>query len=90
LADYLWSLLERHFTYRLVLDLSEVQALDRKLLSELLRLQRRVRQHGGLMRVCGLSPECQRVLQRHGLDGRLPCYCGLEDAVMGSWPRNPR
>jgi len=90
LAGYLWSLLERHFTYRLVLDLTEVRALDRKLLSELLRLQRRIRQHNGLMRACGLSPACQRVLRRHGLDGRFPCYGSLEDAVMGSWPRNPR
>jgi anti-anti-sigma regulatory factor len=90
LADQLCSLLERHFTYRLVLDLSDVQTLDRKLLSELLRLQRRIRHHNGLMRFCGLSPSCQRLLKSHGLNDRFPSYCSLEDAVMGSWPRNPR
>jgi len=90
LVDQLWSLLECHFIYRVVLDLSEIKRLDRNLLGQLLRLQRRIRDHGGLMRLCGLSPANQRVLQLHGLNDRVPTYCDLEDAVMGSWPRNPR
>jgi len=90
LAEQLWSLLQCHFTYRLVLDLSEVKSLDRKLLGQLLALQRRISQHHGLMRVCGLSTSNQQILQSHGLGDRFPSYCDLEEAVMGSWPRNPR
>jgi len=90
LADQLWVVLERHFTYRLVLDLSEIETLDRRLLGQLLALQRRVRHRRGLMRLCGLSASNQQVLQAAGLGDRFPSYCDVEEAVMGSWPRHPR
>ncbi len=90
LADQLWSLLEQHFVYRLVLDLSEIESLDRRLLGHLLALQRRIRHHVGLMRICGLSPVNQRLVESYGLNDRFPRYEDLEEAVMGSWPRNPR
>ena len=90
LAEQLWSLLEQHFTYRLVLDLSEVKSFDRKLLGQLLALNRRVRHHCGLMRICGLLPPNQRMVESYGLNDRFPSYDSLEDAVMGSWPGNPR
>ncbi len=90
LADQLWEVLECHFTYRLVLDLSEIDCLDRKLLGQLLALQRRVRHHRGLMRICGLSAFNQQVLETAGLGDRFPSYCDVEEAVMGSWPRVPR
>lgn len=90
LADQLWSLLEQHFVYCLVLDLSDVKSLDRKLLGHLLALQRRIRHHVGLMRICGLSAPNQRLVESYGLNHRFPRYDDLEEAVMGSWPRNPR
>jgi len=90
LAEQLWSLLEQHFVYRLVLDLSEIESLDRKLLGHLLALQRRIRHHVGLMRLCGLSLANQRLVDSYGLNDRFPRYDDLEQAVMGSWPRNPR
>lgn len=90
LADQLWEVLERHFTYRLVLDLSEIEILDRKLLGQLLALQRKVCHHRGLMRICGLSATNQQMLERAGLGDRFPSYCDIEEAVMGSWPRMPR
>ena len=40
LADRLWSLLERHFIYRLVLELDEVPALNSHLIGQLLLLYR--------------------------------------------------
>lgn len=90
LADQLWSLLEQHFVYRLVLDLSEIESLDRRLLGQLLALQRRIRHHGGLMRLCGLSSANRRLVDSYGLNDRFPRYDDLEQAVMGSWPLNPR
>lgn len=90
LADRLWSMLERHFVYRLVLDLDQVQLLDSALLGQLVALYKRVHQRGGLMRLCGLSPYNRRVLQVHGLLDRFPAYGDLEEAVLGSKPCKPR
>lgn len=89
LADCLWSLLESHFVYRLVLELDEIQVLDRYLLAQLMRLQHRIRQHNGVLRVCGLSPINRRILENQGLDDRLPLYEDLTEAVMGAG-RKPR
>jgi anti-anti-sigma regulatory factor len=90
LADELWSLLECHFTYRLVLDLSEIDLVDRRLLGQLVALRRKILRHGGLMRLCGVSPSNQDILERQGLGDRFPSYCDLEEAVMGLRPNQPR
>lgn len=84
LADQLWSLLESHFVYRLVLELHDIRRLDRPLLGQLVQLYRRIRQHGGMVRLCGLSAMNRRVLEKHGLTGRLPPYEDIEEAVMGA------
>jgi anti-anti-sigma factor len=89
LADELWSLLERHFVYRLVLELDEVQLLYSYLLGQLVLLDKRIREHEGLMRLCGISRYNQEVLHVHGLHARFPAYRDLEEAVMGS-SRKPR
>lgn len=90
LADDLWSLLERHFVYRLVIHLDNVRVLNSHLIGQLLMLDRRIHEHNGVMRLCGLSVHNQRVLQIHGLADRLPAYESLEDAVLGAWPTKPR
>jgi anti-anti-sigma factor len=84
LADQVWSLLSRHFIYRLALELDEVELLHSFLLGQLVLLDKRVRQRGGLMRLCGLSSFNQQVLRTHGLDVRFPTYDDREEAVMGS------
>ena len=84
LADELWSLLSRHFVYRLALELDEVELLHSHLLGQLVLLDKRVRERGGMMRLCGLSSFNQRVLRLHGLDVRFPLYDDREEAVMGS------
>ncbi len=84
LADQLWSLLESHFVYRLVLELNENLVLNRHLLGQLVQLYRRVRQHRGMMRLCGLSPLNRKILENHHhLIDRLPPYEDIEEAVMG-------
>jgi anti-anti-sigma factor len=90
LADQLWSLLERHFTYRLLIELEDVNILNSFLLGQLILLQRRIRDRGGLMRLSGVSPFNQEVLRTHGLDGYLPVYSSFEDAVMGRIPRRAK
>ena len=90
LADQLWSLLERHFIYRLVLELDEVKIVNSHLIGQMLVLHRRIRDHGGLMRLCGLSSFNQKVLQMHGLIDRFPAYSDPIEAVMASRLPKPR
>lgn len=92
LADRLWSLLEQHFTYRLVLELDEVEVLSSSLIGQLAELCRRIEEHDGVMRLCGLSPENRQALHACRLDDRLPPYEDRKEAVMASphWPAKPR
>jgi len=66
-----------------------VRALNRDLLRELVLLYRRIRQHGGMMRLCGLSAQHRRLLEESGLMRRFPAYHDLQEAVMGEC-RKPR
>jgi anti-anti-sigma factor len=91
LADEIWSLLERHFTYRLVLELDQVRLLNSRLIGQLIQLYQRIRERGGVMRVCGLSPYNLKVLHTCRLDGQFLPYRDRREAVMGCChPRQPR
>ena len=89
LADEIWAILDRHFVYRVVLQLDGVRCLNRDLLRELVLLYRRIRRHGGMMRLCGLSGQHRRMLEESGLMRRFPAYHDLQEAVMGDC-RKPR
>jgi anti-anti-sigma factor len=89
LADEIWSILDRHFVYRVVLRLEGVRTLNRDLLRELVVLYRRIRRHGGMMRLCGLSAPHRKMLEESGLIRRFPAYDDLQEAVMGDC-RKPR
>ncbi|HVC96747.1 MAG TPA: STAS domain-containing protein [Pirellulales bacterium] len=91
LADTLWSLVERHFTYRLLLECDELARLDSTLVAQLLVLERRLHEHDGLLRLCGLSELNQQVLERCRLNGRFPSFRDRSHAVLGtSRPQRPR
>lgn len=91
LSANIWSLLERHFTYRLVLELDQVKVLNSYLIGQLVRLYKLIRQHDGVMRLCGLSPYNLRVLRTCRLEDRFRPYHDREEAVMGRCrPRRPR
>ena len=83
LADEVWSLLQRHFTYRLVLELDRVEMLNSHLIGQLVQLYKLIREHDGVMRLCGLSAYNLQVLKRCRLDDRFLPYCDREEAVMG-------
>src|SRR3990172_13439935 len=83
LAEHLWSLLQQHFTYRLVLELDGVQMLNSYLIGQLIQLYRRIEEHDGVLRLCGLSPYNRQVLHACRLDDRLLPYGDREEAVMG-------
>jgi anti-anti-sigma factor len=89
LAEHLWSLLQQHLTYRLVLELDDVPTLNSHLIGQLIQLYRRIEKHDGVMRLCGVSPHNRRVLHSCRLDERLLPYGDREEAVMGR-PRSVR
>jgi anti-anti-sigma factor len=84
IADKLWSISSRHFIYRLVLELEELDELPSGMMGQLVMLQERLAQCGGALRICGLSPECEETLTSCHLDSALPNHATREEAVMGS------
>ena len=86
-ADKLWSLANRHFVYRLVLEMNDLDMLPSHLMGQLIVLQKRVLQHDGALRLCGLSDSCARALHFCRLDQALPNYQNREDAVLGERTR---
>ena len=60
LAEQLKELVEKHFIYRIVLELHRVPELSSQLIGELVELDRHIQKHDGVLRVCGLSPEGRR------------------------------
>ena len=72
IADKLWSISSRHFIYRLVLELEELEELPSGMMGQLVLLQERLAQCGGALRICGLSPECEETLHSCHLDSALP------------------
>ena len=90
LANQLWSLMEQHFTYRLVLELDDVTVLRSCLLGQLVVLCKRIYAHGGMLRLAGLSEENLLTLRLCRLDGNFPHYTTRAAAVMGQVPAKPR
>jgi anti-anti-sigma factor len=91
LAERVWDVLRQHFTYRLVLELDQIRLLTSRLVGQLVQLHRRIEQHGGVMRLCGLSPHNRQVLRTCRLEHRLMPYHDRQEAVLGyERPSQPR
>ena len=90
LAERLWRLLQQHFTYRMVLELDEVRLLNSPLIGQLIQLYRRIKEHNGVLRLCGLSASNRQVLHACRLDERFLPYQDRQEALMGCRPTQPR
>ena len=90
LAEVLWSLLERHFTYRLVLDLEGARCLDEAVVSQLMTLAQRIIAHRGTIRLCGLSAYNRRVLEQFETMSELPVYDDIWECFSPSVVRDCR
>lgn len=84
LAEKLWSIASRHFIYRLVLELDDLDEMPSGLMGQLVLLQERLARCSGALRICGLSQECEETLQNCHLHVSLPNHSSREEAVMGS------
>jgi anti-anti-sigma factor len=89
-ADHLWRLLEQQFTYRVVLEMDEVTFLPSILMGQLVMLHKRVLQHNGALRICGLSPQCAQALHFCRLDQALPHFATREEAIKAEGHGRPR
>jgi anti-anti-sigma factor len=91
LAEQIQELVEKHFIYRIVLELHRVPELSSQLIGELMQLNRHILRHDGVLRVCGLSAEGRTMLEICGLDDLCLAYETREEAILGSCaPRVPR
>lgn len=90
LAETIWSLLEQHFTYRVILELDQLPRLTSYTVGQLVLLHKRVFQHGGMVRLCGLNAGGQDVLRILRLADRFPQYRDRSEAVMGNRPAAAR
>ena len=86
LAESLWELLQRHFTYRLVIEMDDLPILPSYLIGQLVLLYKRIHGQGGLLRLCGLSDENREALRVCQFHGQLPHYRTREEAVIGYRP----
>ena len=83
IADELWSIASRHFIYRVVLELEELDRLPAELTEQLVILQERLMHCGGSLRICGLPADCVEKLCDSQLDVALPNYATRQEAVLG-------
>ena len=90
LADQVWSVIEQHFTYRVVLECDQLGRLTSELIAQLLVLNRRIRGQGGTLRLCGLSDYNQEMLRQCRVDGFFPQFTSRSQAVLGNRPMQPR
>lgn len=91
LAESIWELCVQSFTYRVVLDLASMAMLPTALIGQLVRLQKRICTHDGVLRLCGLSDHNREVLHSCRLDGYFPEFHDRGEAVMGTFvPAKPR
>lgn len=90
LAETIWQRLDQAFCHRVVLELYDVPHLRSWLIGELVKLHKRVAATGGMVRLCGLSPQSEESLRACRLADRFPAYRNRTDAVMGHRPPQPR
>lgn len=91
LAETVWQLMNQHFCHRVVLEMHEVRLLHSRLVGQLVLLHKRLSNtDGGVIRVCGLSPQNRSVLEMSRLDKRFPHYENREQAVMSHRQPLPR
>jgi hypothetical protein len=97
LADDVKEVIEKHFTYRIVLELTHLPkltgnvVLSSKLIGDLVQLSHFIHAHDGVMRIYGLSAENRAILEVCSLDDLCLAYHTREEAIWGCCdPQLPR
>ena len=88
LAAQLLEISEQHFVYRIVLEMEQVESIDREALEGLDTLRERLAKHGGALRFCGLRDGVARAIN-DALRGE-PCnHATRHGAVVGDPDEQP-
>lgn len=82
-VDELWQICERHFTYRLVVEMDEVGQMSPHITEELHRLDGQLHAHGGALRLCRMSQGCENTVTKMHYSSELRNHRSLQDAVLG-------
>ncbi len=90
LADELSELLDQHLMHRLVLELDDLVILRSNIIGQLVVLNKILKSQGRMLRLCGLTDQCQDILRRAKLDTCLAQYRDREEALMGFRPAQPK
>jgi anti-anti-sigma regulatory factor len=91
LADEIEELVEKHFVYRIVLEMKGVTELSSHLIAEIVSLDRFILRHDGVLRICGLSAEGRAMLEMCRLDDLCLTYDTREEAILGMCvPHTPK
>lgn len=79
LTESIWEMIREHHANRVVLEFDGVDQPDETLWDSIAELGSRMRDSGGLIRVCGLSPADQP--HREADPAAVPCFASRIDAV---------
>ena len=90
MAESIWSVVQQHFVYRVVLECDQLTMLNSGLIAQLVGLHRRLQKQGGILRLCGLSDINQQLLKSCRLDGLFPQFRSRSQAVLAHRPAQPR
>jgi hypothetical protein len=83
LADGVCQLVRTSMAHRVVLELDSVDAVDDRLAAAIGLIGKRVREDGGLVRICGLSDENLTRLQAVSAAATVPHFGSRAEAVGG-------
>jgi hypothetical protein len=88
LLDQVWTIVSKHFVYRVVLEFGPgFSSLDPSTIEQLDELRHRLEEHDGALRVCGLDNKCAKRLEAHcaesKLHSRLTSHSTVAAAVFG-------
>ncbi|QDU94963.1 STAS domain-containing protein [Lignipirellula cremea] len=84
LAEKVWDVLQKGFVYRVVLEFDEAARMQSTQIGQLVDLRKRISDHSGVLRLCGLSDASRSALAATKLSQQLPVFDCRHDAVMGA------
>jgi len=80
LADGIWAEIQKRGARDVVLDMADVTFLPSAVMSEMVRLHKRLAMTGGRLRVCGLAKHPHEAYHLMRLDELMPAYGSLDEA----------
>lgn len=87
LVEELRDLCAKHFVYRLVLELEELDDMPEGLVTRLSELEGRLLSHGGALRLCGMTGRCELSLSKCATPRPLPNHPTRQAAVLSGGSR---